>query len=328
MKIIQRELMTAGEDYGTVKGIAKPFLHQPGAEKLSNFYGFAVEQFVERVEGTRKPQRIGDVEIVTDEWTSPPLAYHVRSLVHLGDFTGPVVAQGTGEANSWEEKYRYTFAKPLCPNCGHDMKRGGKTGKMAGKWFCPGYDGGCWTAIGVDEKNDDGTPKIPPPGKVDNDNPYSLAETLVQMAAKRSFVAAIRRATGTSGLFTQDEDSPSVQGQADDAGGNADEPNIESASTAGIQVGVGAKTTQATQVQHDRLKVLVKEKELNGAKIASLLERIFAMDVEPTGAASSAAVKTLDGDQMGKLLNAIETGEIPAAPPPAEATPGEPPQDT
>lgn len=294
LRTIQKELMNDGEDYGRVKGIERPFLHLPGAEKLCNIYGLAVEQIAERING--------------DGITAPPLAYHVRSLVHLGSFEGPVVAQGYGEANSWEEKYRYRFAKPLCPKCGHEMKRGGKTGKMAGKWFCPGFEGGCWHTVDINAVNEDGTPVIPPPGKIDNPDPHGLAETILQIAAKRSFVAGTRRATGTSGLFTQDEDSPSVRQQAGDEDDR--EPVVESAQI-GVQVQAGARTAEATQVQHARLKALAAEKGLGGAKIAGLLGRIFGMEVAPTGAAASAAVLALTGAQLGQLIQSIESGEVP-----------------
>jgi hypothetical protein len=298
LRTIQRELMVAGEDYGIVKGIERPFLHLPGAEKLCNIYGLAVEQIAERVPG--------------DGIVAPPLAYHVRSLVHLGDFDGPIVAQGYGEANSWEDKYRYRFEKPLCPKCGHEMQRGGKTGKMAGKWFCPGYAGGCWNTVEISAVNPDGTPVIPPPRKIDNPDPYGLAETLIQMAAKRSLVAATRRATGTSGLFTQDDDSPSVREQAGDSDDR--EPVVEGAEI-GVRVEAGARTAEATQVQHNRLKAVAQEKGLGGAKIAGLLGRIFGMEVAPTGAAASAAVMTLTGAQLGQLIATIESGEIPAEQP-------------
>jgi hypothetical protein len=133
------------------------------------------------------------------------------------------------------------------------------------------------------------------------------------MSVKRSHVNSIRRATGTSGLFSQDDDSPSVQAQSTaTASGDPDAPPpvVENAAI-GVPIAPGGKTTQVTQVQLDRLKVLAKEKGLNGAKIADLLSRLFGMDVAPTGAAASAAVKTLSADQMGELLLCMETGEVP-----------------
>lgn len=311
VKDLQQSLMSSGEDYGRVAGISKPFLQLPGAEKLANFYGYAVRQEADRVAG--------------DGITTPPLAYHVRSYVHLGSFEGPVVAMGYGEANSWEEKYRWRTAKATCPTCGREgLIRGKKEGPLAGKWWCPGREGGCNSKFEPNATREDGSLLVSPPGKVENTEPYGLAETLIQIAGKRSFVAAIRRATGTSGLFSQDPDSPSVQQQVAETGGNGAGITSEAAPI-GITVDVGAKTTEATQVQHAQLARLAKEKGLGGIQIADLLTRLFGIEVEPTGKAATTAVKALDAAQMGKLLQSISTGEVPAT---EEATPGFPPQSS
>lgn len=308
VRIIQRELMEDGEDYGKVSGVDRPFLHQPGAEKLGNFYGLASRHEVERVVGTRKRVTVGEITTDTDEWASPPLTYIARTYVHVGDFEGPIVAEGRGECNSWEDKYRYRWSKSQCPQCGHDLMKGGANGKMAGKWFCPGFKGGCWWSVAVTATNEDGTPVVKAPVRIDNPDPFGAAETLLQMAVKRSFVAAIRRATGTSGLFTQDDDVVrSMQGDDD---GNAPEPVVEPAEI-GIPVQPGAKVEGQTQVQQNRLKALVQEKELTPIKIADLLTALFGIGLEPAdGPNVSAAVRNLNGEQTGRLIQAIETGEI------------------
>lgn len=304
VKIIQKELMTEGEDYGKVNGIERPFLHQPGAEKLANFYGLAVRYEVDRIMGT--------LDAATGVWLSPPVSYIARAFVHVGNFDGPIVAEGRGECNSWEDKYRYRWSKPSCPQCGHDLMRGGKDGKMAGKWFCPGFKGGCWWSVDIRAVDTEGKPVIAPSQKIDNPDPLGQAETLLQMAVKRAKVAAVRAATGTSGLFTQDDDVVrAAQGDEPDAA----DPVVESA-TIGIPVQPGAKIEGQTQVQQNRLKALVQEKELTPVKIADLLAALFRIETEPTGPAVSAAVRALDGVQIGRLIYAIETGDMGAPPPP------------
>jgi predicted RNA-binding Zn-ribbon protein involved in translation (DUF1610 family) len=321
MREFQERAMTPGEDYGKVKGIDRPFLHLPGAEKLCLLYGLAARQEAERVVGKR------DAE---DNWISPPLAYHVKTYMHLGNFDGPVVAMGYGESNSWEVKYRYTFAKPICPNCGHELMKGGKDGKMAGKWFCPGFKGGCWWSVDQSAKNDDGTAVIPPPGKVENPDPHSLAETLIQMAAKRSLVAGTRRATGTSGLFTQDEDSPSVQSQSDDApDDSAPPPEVETVAPTQT-VERGGKVEKPSQVQINRLSQLSREKDLGPVNLGVYFYRVTGIPVAfgnvtdraQQSAILLAAIQTATADQIGALIQTLETGKV------QEATPGEPPQDS
>ncbi len=290
IRILMEQLLVKGEDYGTVKGIDRPFLHQPGAEKLSNFYGFAVRQEAEKL--------IGDGVL------APPLAYHVKSYVHLGDFSGPIIAMGYGEASSWEEKYRYRWSKPACPQCGREgLIKGRKDGKLAGKWWCPGKEGGCNKTFEAADPNIEQTHKI------DNPDPHSMAETLIQMAGKRSFVASIRRATGTSGLFTQDEDSPSVQQQVAGIPQEDTEPVITAGPTG--EVGVGAKTEAPSMEQLQRLPALAKEKGIKKEALAELFDRLFKMKVEPASPAITAAARSLTAVQLGQLLLTMDTGELP-----------------
>ena len=320
IKIIQEELLTKGEDYGVVKGIDRPFLHQPGAEKLANFYGFAVRQEAERIPGRRTTIKVGNEEFEGGEWQTPPLAYHVKSYVHLGDFTGPIIAMGYGEASSWEEKHRYRWAKAVCPKCGREgLIKGKADGKLKGKWWCPGKEGGCNSTFEAAD------PAVSPPAKIENNDPYSLAETLIQMAGKRSFVAAIRRATGTSGLFTQDEDSPSVREQVKDIEQGDPEPVV----TAGpdVNVGVGAKTEAPSMEQLRRLVSLSKEKDIDKAALSALFKRLFDVDVEETSPAISRAAKALTAEQLGKLLWTMETGEVDPTLP-ATTTSGSPTRAT
>jgi hypothetical protein len=317
MREFQERAMTAGEDYGKVKGIDRPFLHLPGAEKLCLLYGLAARQEAERVVGKRARVRIGDVESETGEWLSPPLAYHVKTYIHLGNFDGPVVAMGYGESNSWEVKYRYVLEKPKCERCGHDLMKGGSEGKMAGKWFCPGFKGGCWWSTDV--------ANVAPPQKIENPDPHSLAETLIQMAAKRSLVAGTRRATGTSGLFTQDEDSPSVQNQTEDAPEDSAPPpevqKVEPTQT----VARGGKVEKPTQVQINRLSQLSREKDLGPVNLGVYFHRVTKIpvafgDVTDRAQQSAillAAIQTATADQIGALIHTIETGEV--EPEPADA---------
>jgi hypothetical protein len=74
------------------------------------------------------------------------------------------------------------------------------------------------------------------------------------------------------------------------------------------------------------LVALSQEKDLGPAGIAALLKRLFGKEVGETQKAVSTAVKALTGDEIGKLLAAIRTGEVPedAA---AEVATGSPTED-
>jgi hypothetical protein len=291
-KFVERA-MVKGEDYGTVPGIARPFLHLPGGEKLGLLYGLAVRQEVDRIIG--------------DGVTSPPLAFHTRSYVHLGSLDGPVVAMGWGEANSWEDKYRYRWESPTCPNCGHELIKRKSPPQMAGKWNCPnwGGKGGCNSVF---EPNDE---RVKPRQRVENEDPYSLAETLIQISSKRSFVASIRRATGTSGFFTQDEDSPSVRQQSENSSEPPPEADPVIKKVEGVKVAAGGKTVKASAVQVREIVALSKENDLGEAGIARLLRRVLKIDVADTKKAVSDAVKALTAEQAATLIHSIKTGEVP-----------------
>lgn len=305
MQDIVRSILVEGEDFGRVSGIDRPFLHQPGAEKLANFYGLAVEQQAERI--TRKDGEGLDV---------PPFAYHVKSYVHLGSFDGPVVAQGYGEANVYEDRYRYRNEQPTCPECGRQglIKRKSPP-NLAGKWNCPnwGGKGGCNRIF---EPNDE---RIKSGGKVENPDLWGLAETILLMASKRSLVSSVRRATGTSGLFTQDPESPSVRQQVEGAGPSDDSvPEAKLVENA-EKVERGGKTAEVTAAQIAQLSATSRAKDIGPAKIAEVIERLFDAKVdfgEATDRAAQsqvilAAIKALGGDKAGALLYSLETGEIP-----------------
>ena len=306
------KLLDRGTDYGTVPGIKKPFLQKPGSEKLANFYGLAIRFEAERVEG--------------DGVKAPPLAYHVRSFAHLGSFDGPVVAQGYGEANSWEPRYRYIESKRACPACGHEgLIKGKLDGKLKGKWWCSQRDGGCNKTFEAAD------PSITEQqtGKVDNPDPYGLANTLVKMGEKRAHVDVVLRATGTSGFFSQDEDSPSVQAQASHAPRDEDErPEVENV-TGQQTVQRGGRPDAPTSTQMAQLSALSKEKKLGPDGIAALIIRLFNVPVvmDETWSRGEKG-KWLWGyieegftaDQLGQLLSSIDTGDITEATTPTKAT--------
>jgi hypothetical protein len=302
------KLLDRGTDYGTVPGIKKPFLQKPGSEKLANFYGLAIRFEAERVEG--------------DGVKAPPLAYHVRSFAHLGSFDGPVVAQGYGEANSWEPRYRYLDAKRVCPACNHEgLIKGKPDGKLKGKWWCSARDGGCNKTFEAAD------PQITEQqtGKVDNPDPYGLANTLVKMGEKRAHVDVVLRATGTSGFFSQDEDSPSVQAQASSAPPDDRDERPEVENVTGAQViQRGGRPDAPTAEQMSRLSTLSKEKGLGPDGIAAVIIRLFNVPVvmDETWSRGEKG-KWLWGyieqgftaDQLGLLLHSIDTGEVPSAGP-------------
>lgn len=85
-----KDIMVQGQDYGVIPGTDKPTLLKPGAEKLCELYGYAPV--------------IKQVEEVAERDTGFYRARVTVALVHRR--TGIVIAEGVGEANTMEGRYR------------------------------------------------------------------------------------------------------------------------------------------------------------------------------------------------------------------------------
>lgn len=176
-------VMVKDEDYGLIPGTPKPTLFKPGAEKLCEIYGLAP-----------------DIEVLNrvEDWEKGFFHYEVRCRL-ISKRSGITVATGLGSCNSMEEQYRWRNAKRTCPDCGKDAIIKGKQ-EWGGGFLCFKKQGGCGAKFA------DTDPKITSQqaGKVANDEPYTLVNTILKMGAKRALVDATLRATRSSGIFTQD----------------------------------------------------------------------------------------------------------------------------
>lgn len=158
-----REVMVEGQDYGKVPGTDKPTLLKPGAEKFCELYGFAP---------TIK---------VDEEKSWETGRYRARVTVTLARrHTGEVVADGVGEANTMEARYRFRWVP---------------------EWKA--------RAEGIDTSGLRFRERENAKGKyreyrVENDDPWTLWNTVLKMAKKRALVDAVLSATRSSGIFTQD----------------------------------------------------------------------------------------------------------------------------
>lgn len=190
---MQKEILQPGVDYGTEPGIERPFLHKPGGETFEKAYGLATSYSVER--------HVGDGE------ETPDLEFIVHAKVHLGDTAGPVIAEGLGEASNFERKYRYQSGERTCPTCGvAAIRKGKKRDSDEMEFYCWTKKDGCGARFPGDH------PELSQaPDQVERPDPWDLANTLLKMARKRAYIDGILTGTGTSGLFTQDEDSPTVR---------------------------------------------------------------------------------------------------------------------
>ena len=201
---VVKENMILGLDYGVIPGTPKPTLLKPGAEKMAKLLGLADHY---------------EIEDKTEDWDKPFFRYLIRcSLVSVA--SGITISEGLGECNSMESKYRWREAKRVCPDCGAEAIIKGKA-EYGGGWVCFKKQGGCGA------KFEDNAVSIigQDTGRVENDDIYSLVNTILKMATKRALVGAALSAGRLSAIFTQDiEDMGEQKAEAKEESPSEDKP--------------------------------------------------------------------------------------------------------
>jgi len=180
---IAQETMIPEQDYGVIPGTTKPTLLKPGAEKITKVMGLAdVYEILDRQE----------------DWNKPFFRYIIKCKL-ISPKLECVISEGMGECNSMEAKYRFRDAQRKCPSCGAEAIIKGKE-QYGGGWLCFKKKGGC----GATFKDDDPAIINQEVGKVENEDIFSLVNTILKMAEKRALVDAALHAGRLSNIFTQD----------------------------------------------------------------------------------------------------------------------------
>lgn len=163
-----QELFVRGHDFGVIPGLgARPTLLKPGAEKLAKLLGLSDQyEILDR----------------TEDWDRPLFRYLVRCrLVHIGSENE--IAQGLGECNSMEAKYRWRWV------WSRDITKTEQDHLRT----LPGRVRTLHTTRGDSEQF-----------RLENDDIYSQVNTILKMAKKRALVDAALSAGRLSDVFTQD----------------------------------------------------------------------------------------------------------------------------
>lgn len=197
---IVHEKLVKGQDYGIIPGTTKPALLKAGAEKIAKLLSLCDHYVL--------LDKLEDWDLIR------PLFYY-RFQCSLVTLDGHIITQGEGSCNSREQKYRWREGERKCPVCqGKGTIIKGKE-QFGGGWLCWKKKGGCGEKfLGNDQRITSQTVE-----KVENDDIFSLVNTILKMAKKRALVDAALSVGRLSGLFTQDlEDMPRVQnGDGDEA---------------------------------------------------------------------------------------------------------------
>lgn len=168
-QVLVRTQLHEGQDFGTIPGCGdKPTLLKPGAEKIVKLLGLA---------------DLYDTELQTIDFDKPFFDFHYKCKL-ISIRTGVLISEGVGEANSLESKFRYrwVYENKLSPE-EKANKANLKTKKFKGK------DNNWYTQY-----------------RVENDDIYSLVNTIKKTSKKRALVDAALSCGRLSNLFTQDLD--------------------------------------------------------------------------------------------------------------------------
>jgi hypothetical protein len=181
--------MKTGTDYGVIPGTNKPTLLKPGAEKLTDLFRCTPSfDLIEKIE----------------DWEKGLFHYTFRVRITSRD-AGTVLAEGFGSANSREGRYRWRNAHRKCPECEKEAIFKSKfpprdNPDAAPGWYCHKKAGGCGANFAAgDERIESQTE-----GKVENDDIYTLVNTILKMAKKRALVDGAIALARCSDIFTQD----------------------------------------------------------------------------------------------------------------------------
>jgi len=179
-------------DYGIIPGTKKKTLLKPGADKLCELYGLADEYAIVP-------------EFSREDWDrQPPLFDYTVYCTLRNKRTGRVDANGMGNCNSYEAKYKWRDQNRKCPECGKETifrsKKRAEDGDREPGWYCWTKKGGCGGQFPADSVRI--TSQVT--GRIENDDIATLKNTILKMAKKRAKVDATLSATRSSGIFTQD----------------------------------------------------------------------------------------------------------------------------
>lgn len=181
---LRQELMKEDVHFGTVGGSKKPTLYKAGAEMLCVVFSFTPDlELADKIE----------------DWDNSAevfLMYRYRCV--LRDRSGRIVGVGEGSCHSREIKYRYRGGGRFCPSCGEGGVRRSSYAKPDGAeaWYCKE----CKAKF----HRDDSTITGQDVSRSINPDIADQANTILKMAQKRAFIAAVLMGTMTSEFFTQD----------------------------------------------------------------------------------------------------------------------------
>ena len=158
--------------------VRKVMLWLPGAALLNRAFGTVCDV-------------VETEQILGDGVSTPHVTYRARCVVRWacgGDQVGDVVE---ATANSWEPRFRYVRAWPLCPHCG---KHAVVPKRQEPGFICFWKVGGCGAQF--PEFDHQIKPQIDQPVRRERETPLEISHAILGRAAARAYTSATLRALG------------------------------------------------------------------------------------------------------------------------------------
>jgi len=191
-------LMVKGVHYGPpFPGSDKNSLYQAGAELM-----FMSVNFVADPEPREEQLAGSHLRVICEGWAKTS--------------DGRPVGRITTECSTMETKYRYRKGGRICPDCGQQIRRSKDVDKRTGDkgWYCWLKADGC----GATFASDDPSITSQTPGRIENQDPMDLWNTVRRMSEKRWLVALARRTFALSARFVDQEAAQSAAFKTDQVG--------------------------------------------------------------------------------------------------------------
>jgi hypothetical protein len=277
-----KQVMVKDLDYGIIPGTDKPTLYKPGAEKLCELYGFA--PIVKAKSDTR------------DFKTGYYLSEITMQIVHRK--TGTIIAEGVGEASSYESKYRYRWVYES------DVPKGLDKEALVNKIFKNRTTGAEYAKY-----------------RIENTDLIDQWNTILKMAKKRSLVDAVLSATRSSSIFSQSEDEMEAWLEGEGSEAPAPKEKLEKQRTAPIASDERASFTppstngnKLSEKQYGKIVGDAKRKNIDESGIKSIVQYVKGKPLNDMTTAEASSIidfimKTSEEDLQDLLMSAALPGD-------------------
>ncbi|GEM_PF-1064812 len=264
---IVRKQLVPDHDFGVIPGTSKPSLWKPGAEKLCKLLGLADSYEV-----------ADKIEDFDKGFFYYRITCELRSIQ-----TGDLIVQGLGSCNSKESRYRYrwVFGSEV-PD--HVDKKALVTKTITTR---KGHKATMY--------------------RVENEDPYSLPNTLLKMAKKRAMVDAVLSAGRLSDIFSQG-DGPSSDDDAEQSLKQRREQMLAYFQSKGVTQQQVFDLVNVTKIEQVTLQHLTQLKQIAGniKDGVATIEDFFSGDHQSESQAAATDASDEDeqpqGDGDSKLV--------------------------